>query len=97
MLNKHEGKPGEELKKNSHSEVFLKTRKAELWTQLAHNSFLKKVTASPKITPSESFFEDFALHVLRYLNIFRTFICQYSVDIVILGLNYKEVKMIDAL
>ena len=61
------------------------------------HSFLKKVTASPKITPSESFFEDFVLYVLRFLNILRTFICQYSVDIVMLGLNYKEVKMIDAL
>ena len=61
------------------------------------HSFLKKVTALPKITPSESFFEDFALYVLRFLNILKTFICKYSVDIVILGLNYKEVKMIDAL
>ena len=61
------------------------------------HSFLKKVTTSPKINPSESFFEDFALYVLRFLNILRTFICQYSVDKVMLGLNYKEVKMIEAL
>ena len=54
------------------------------------HSFLKKVATSPKITPSEPFFEDFALYVLIFLNILRTFICQYSV-------NYKEVKMIEAL
>ena len=43
-----------------------------------YNSFFIKVAdrkpaALPKITPSNNFFNDFALYVLIFLNILRTF------------------------
>ena len=37
------------------------------------------------------------MYVLRFLNILRTFICLYSLIMIILGENYEEVKTIDAL
>ena len=44
-----------------------------------------------------NFFKEFALYVLRLLNILRIFICLYSEITIMLCVNYEEAKMIDAL
>ena len=104
MLNKSKGKPGEDLIEAavqgcSLKQIFFK-RKQNLENDMHVYSFFKTVAgrkpaASPKSTPSE--FLEFALYVLRFLNILRIFICLYSAITIILCVNYEETKMIDAL